>query len=78
MKITKLKIITFSVILIFTIMLFNLRNIYDFIRMLDADGYPHAFLEIQGIRLEFRRVSRRCDGLYADVRIVDTDQSSSG
>ena len=30
MKITKLKIITFSVILIFTIMLFNLRNIYDF------------------------------------------------
>jgi len=51
---------------------------FDQIRMLDADGYPHAFLEIQGIRLEFRRVSRRCDGLYADVRIVDIDQSSSG
>ena len=43
---------------------------YDQIRMLDASGYPHAFLEIHGMRLEFRRVSRRVDGLYADVKIV--------
>lgn len=43
---------------------------YDHIRMLDAEGYPHAFLQTQGMRLEFRRVSRRCDGLYADVRIT--------
>ena len=50
---------------------------FDQIRMLDADGYPHAFLEIQGMRLEFRRVSRRCDGLYSDVRIVEIDQSPS-
>ena len=42
---------------------------YDQIRMLDAEGYPHAFLEIQGMRLEFRRVNRRSDGLHADVRI---------
>ena len=37
--------------------------------MLDAEGYPHAFLEINGMRLEFRRVSQRSDGLYADVKI---------
>ena len=43
---------------------------YDQIRMLDATGYPHAFIEVHGMRLEFRRVSRRSDGLYADVRIV--------
>ena len=43
---------------------------YDQIRMLDAEGYPHAFLEALGMRLEFRRVSRRTDGLYADVRII--------
>jgi len=43
---------------------------YDQIRMLDAEGYPHAFLEAHGLRLEFRRVSRRSDGLHADVRII--------
>lgn len=42
---------------------------YDFIRMLDAEGYPHAFLNVHGMRLEFRRVSRRSNGLYADVKI---------
>jgi methionyl-tRNA formyltransferase len=43
---------------------------YDQIRMLDAEGYPHAFLEVHGLHLEFRRVSRRSDGLHADVRIT--------
>jgi methionyl-tRNA formyltransferase len=43
---------------------------YDQIRMLDAEGYPHAFLEIHGMRLELRRVCQRCDGLHADVRII--------
>ncbi len=42
---------------------------YDKIRMLDAEGYPHAFLEANGMRLEFRRVIQRSDGLHADVRI---------
>ena len=43
---------------------------YDQIRMLDAEGYPHAFLELHGMRLEFRRVCQRSDGLHADVRII--------
>lgn len=47
----------------------DLSTWYDQIRMLDAEGYPHAYLEAHGMRLEFRRVSRRRDGLYADVRI---------
>ena len=38
--------------------------------MLDAEGYPHAFLDAHGMRLEFRRVSQRSDGLHADVRII--------
>lgn len=48
----------------------DLSSWYDQIRMLDAEGYPHAYLEAHGMRLEFRRVSRRSDGLYADVRII--------
>lgn len=43
---------------------------YDQIRMLDAEGYPHAFLEMHGMRLEFRRVCQRSDGLHANVRII--------
>jgi methionyl-tRNA formyltransferase len=42
---------------------------YDKIRMLDAEGYPHAFLEVHGMRLELRRVTHRSDGLHADVII---------
>ena len=42
---------------------------YDHIRMLDAEDYPFAFLEVNGMRIEFRRASKRSDGIYADVRI---------
>jgi methionyl-tRNA formyltransferase len=48
---------------------------YDQIRMLDAEGYPHAFLEAHGLRLEFRRVSRRSDGLYAGVIITSLNSN---
>ena len=48
---------------------------YDQIRMLDAEGYPHAFLEAHGMRLEFRRVSQRSDGLHADVKIVPIEHN---
>ena len=48
----------------------DLSSWYDQIRMLDAEGYPQAFLEAHGMRLEFRRVSQRSDGLYADVKIM--------
>ena len=53
----------------------NLLAWYDQIRMLDAEGYPHAFLEAHGLRLEFRRVSRRSDGLHADVRITNLNNN---
>ena len=50
---------------------------YDQIRMLDATGYPYAFLEAHGMRLEFRRVTKRSDGLYADVKIVPQSTSQT-
>ena len=55
----------------------DLGSWYDQIRMLDAEGYPHAFLEAHGMRLEFRRVSQRSDGLHADVRIVPMSPDQS-
>ncbi len=48
----------------------HLNSWFDQIRMLDAEGYPHAFLEFNGMRIEFRRASLRFDGLCADVKIV--------
>lgn len=50
---------------------------YDQIRMLDAEGYPHAFLEAHGMRLELRRVFQRSDGLHAEVRIVPMSPQES-
>lgn len=38
------------------------KALYDFIRMLDADGYPRAFAEIEGIRLEFSNARMTKDG----------------
>jgi len=55
----------------------DLSSWYDQIRMLDAEGYPYAFLEAHGMRLEFRRVSQRTDGLHADVSIVPMSPDQS-
>lgn len=43
---------------------------YDHIRMLDADGYPPAFLETPHLRLEFGRAQLRGGRIVADVTIV--------
>ncbi len=48
----------------------NPTRIYDHIRMLDADGYPHAFLEAAGLRLEFTAAELKDEEVTARVRIV--------
>ena len=47
----------------------SLEQVFDLIRMLDADGYPNAFLNIGPFKLEFSRATRRTDQVIADVRI---------
>jgi methionyl-tRNA formyltransferase len=44
--------------------------LYDFIRMLDAEGYPHAYLENEHFRFEFTRASFKKESIVADVRII--------
>jgi methionyl-tRNA formyltransferase len=48
----------------------TLADVFDRIRMLDATGYPPAFLEVGPLRLEFNRASLRTDHVQADVRIT--------
>jgi len=52
----------------------SLAAAFDRIRMLDAEGYPPAFIEAEGFRLELRRASRHADHLEADVTIKRIDE----
>lgn len=45
------------------------RKLYDFIRMLDADGYPRAFLEVGGERFEFSDAELEDGSVSAKVKI---------
>lgn len=46
------------------------QALYDFIRMLDAPGYPKAFLEAQGVRMEFEKAQRRDQTVTARVALI--------
>ena len=49
----------------------KLEEIFDYSRMLDADGYPHAYIEKGEFRYEFTRASIKADGsIVADVKIT--------
>lgn len=52
----------------------SIGQLYDMIRMLDADGYPNAFLELDKIRLEFRNAKLCDDKVQAEVSIFFSDQ----
>ncbi|WP_312257207.1 hypothetical protein [Stutzerimonas nitrititolerans] len=51
----------------------ELDQLYDLIRMLDADGYPHAFIDYGEFRLQFRNVQREDGQLTAQVVIKRTN-----
>jgi methionyl-tRNA formyltransferase len=48
----------------------SLQALYDHIRMLDAEGYPYAFIEHAGFRYEFRRAALYDGHMVADVAIT--------
>lgn len=47
----------------------TLEEAFDLIRMLDAEGYPNAFLNVGPFKIEFTRASRKTNYVLADVRI---------
>ena len=49
--------------------LHELHKIYDYIRMLDADGYPHAYFETEYLRYEFSNAKLENDKVFANVVI---------
>ena len=49
--------------------LVDVRQVYDYIRMLDADGYPAAFLETDHLHLEFSEARLGAEFVEARVQI---------
>ena len=49
----------------------QLEEVYDFIRMLDADSYPKAFLETLKHKFEFSNAHLQDGIIKADVRITE-------
>lgn len=47
----------------------DLAELFDRIRMVDADGYPPAFIDVKNFRLSFSRASLRTNSVLADVTI---------
>ena len=52
----------------------ELDKIYDYIRMLDAEGYPKAYLEFGAYRLEFEEANLSGDGQMLSARVVFRSQ----
>lgn len=48
----------------------DLEGIYDHIRMLDADGYPHAFIDHGPWRVTFTNAKQTDTGVAAQIRIA--------
>jgi methionyl-tRNA formyltransferase len=48
----------------------TINQVYDFIRMLDCEGYPHAYLETKYFKIEFNKASYNNETINANVRII--------
>jgi methionyl-tRNA formyltransferase len=55
----------------------GLRELFDHIRMLDAKGYPKAFVESGNLRLEFSRPALLDDSILADVKITFAERKKN-
>ena len=49
----------------------SIASVYDYIRMLDCEGYPKAYIENENFRFEFSRAALESEKeIFADVRII--------
>lgn len=54
---------------------YPIEKIYDYIRMLDAEGYPPAFMRFGNYKLLFHNASLTKGRLTADVEIVEEENT---
>jgi len=51
----------------------SIQEVYDHIRMLDAETYPKAFLELDGLKIEFTNAKIENGDCIAKVRIIKNE-----
>jgi methionyl-tRNA formyltransferase len=49
----------------------SFKEFYDYIRMLDAEGYPNAFIRLGKYKIEFFRASIKVGSIHASVKIIE-------
>lgn len=49
--------------------LLTLDKLYDFIRMLDGEGYPKAYISYGDVKIEFSEVHRRAGKLVGRFEV---------
>ena len=49
----------------------SLQQIYDYIRMLDAEGYPKAYLKLGNHKISFKNAAIKCGKVYAEVEMEE-------
>lgn len=54
----------------------DINTLYDYIRMLDAEGYPRAFIDFGAYRLEFEQADLKGDSLEAKVIFRKTPEEA--
>jgi methionyl-tRNA formyltransferase len=54
---------------------FDINKIFDFIRMLDAEGYPNACIEYGANKLLFKNAKKINKKIYAEVVIMENDDN---
>jgi len=53
----------------------NLNELYNFIRMLDAESYPKAFIKIKNIKFEFYNVIKKRNKLISNILIKNENKN---
>ncbi len=56
----------------------SLKDFYDFVRMLDAPGYPKAYCDLGKIKIEFEEVHLKSDRVVGRFVAYEKDTHSSG
>ncbi len=51
----------------------NIHKLYDFIRMLDAEGYPKAYLDLDEVKIEFSEVHLKNKKLVGRFEVIENE-----
>ncbi len=51
----------------------SIAKVYDFIRMLDAEGYPKAYLELNNLKIEFSEVHMKNKKLVGRFEVIENE-----